>query len=51
MLSKKLLWGGLTIILALALAVSVFNVRVDEAIIKFGAIAMVLGAILLVFDK
>lgn len=47
----KLLWTGLTFIVALTPALAAFGVKVDTAVVLVGAILMIIGLILMWMDK
>lgn len=51
-MSGKLLWLGLTLIVALAPLLTFFNFMANTQIITaLGALVMCIGAVLLLFDK
>lgn len=50
-MSGKLLWSGLTAILALPIFFEILNISGGDTFVLVGAVAMTIGAVLLVLDK
>lgn len=51
MYGVKLLWVGLTMILALVPGLALLGINVDEVIVQLGGLVMFCGCVLYLFDR